>query len=96
MYMRPTSLVIPVGYNIKKVLYLSHSSQEGAKPSASFIPKKEYLIISVIDQLITRELTRTCVLVSGKLHKTPQVRNNLDPICGKVAETGDLTNPTRP
>jgi hypothetical protein len=30
---------------------------------------------------------------SGKLHKTPHVRNNLDPICGRVAETGDLTSP---
>jgi hypothetical protein len=32
---------------------------------------------------------------SGKLHKTPHVRNNLDPICGRVAETGDLTNPIK-
>jgi hypothetical protein len=30
---------------------------------------------------------------SGKLHKIPHVRNNLDPICGRVAEIGDLTKP---
>jgi hypothetical protein len=24
----------------------------------------------------------------------PHVTNNLDPICGMVAETGDLTNPS--
>lgn len=32
---------------------------------------------------------------SGKLHRMPQVRNNLDPICGRVAETGDLTKPLK-
>jgi hypothetical protein len=32
---------------------------------------------------------------SGKLHKMPHVRNNLDPICGRVADTGDLTNPKK-
>jgi len=26
----------------------------------------------------------------------PQVRNSLEPICGRVAETGDLTKPTNP
>jgi len=25
----------------------------------------------------------------------PQVRNSLEPICGRVAETGDLTKPIR-
>lgn len=33
------------------------------------------------------------VLTSGKLHKMPQVRYNLEPICGKVAVTGDRTSP---
>jgi len=32
---------------------------------------------------------------SGKLHKMPHVRNNLDPICGRVADTGDLTRPSK-
>lgn len=50
-------------------------------------------MISVIDQLMTNEDTRICDCVSGKLHKMPHVRNNLDPICGRVAVTGDLTNP---
>ena len=31
---------------------------------------------------------------SGKLHKMPQTRNSLELICGNVAVTGDLTNPT--
>jgi hypothetical protein len=92
---RPTSLEIPVGYNTIKVLYLSHRSHEGVNPSASFIPKKEYLMISVIDQLMTRVVTRMWDRVSGKLHKMPHVRNNLDPICGRVADTGDLTNPKK-
>lgn len=30
---------------------------------------------------------------SGKLHKMPQVTYNLEPICGNVAVTGDLTRP---
>ena len=30
---------------------------------------------------------------SGKLHKIPQATYNLEPICGSVAETGDLTKP---
>lgn len=75
-YTRPTSLLIPVGYNSKKVLYLnskldineiamynsttstdeyrskllylSHMSHEGAKPSTSFTPKKEYRIICTV------------------------------------------------
>ncbi|MQL73850.1 hypothetical protein Taro_006212 [Colocasia esculenta] len=31
---------------------------------------------------------------SGKLHKIPQVTYSLDPICGNVADTGDLTRPS--
>ena len=31
---------------------------------------------------------------SGKLHKMPQTRKSLELICGNVAVTGDLTNPT--
>lgn len=32
---------------------------------------------------------------SGKLHKIPQVTYKREPICGSVAETGDLTKPLR-
>lgn len=32
-------------------------------------------------------------ITSGKLHKIPHVRYSLEPICGSVAETGDLTKP---
>jgi hypothetical protein len=32
---------------------------------------------------------------SGKLQKTPHVRNNLDPIYGRVAEIRYLTNPIK-
>ncbi len=95
-YTRPTSLLIPVGYNSKKVLYLSHMSHEGAKPSTSFTPKKEYRIISVIDQLMTKEVTRKWDRISGKLYKMTHVRYSLEPIWGSVAVIGDLTNPTRP
>ena len=34
------------------------------------------------------------VLTSGMLHKMPQSRYILELICGKVADTGDLTNPS--
>lgn len=34
-------------------------------------------------------------VTSGKLHKIPQVKYNLDPICGRVDDTGDLTRPAK-
>lgn len=94
-YARPTSLEIPVGYNRRKVLYLNHKRNEGVKPNASFMPKKEYRIISVKDQLSTKDETRKWVRISGKLYKTPHTKNSLDSIWGSVADIGDLTKPTR-
>ena len=49
-----------------------------------------------MEQLMTKELTRMRVLVSGKLQRMPQVTKRRDPICGSVADTGDLTSPTSP
>uniref|UniRef100_A0A0E0FG98 Uncharacterized protein n=1 Tax=Oryza nivara TaxID=4536 RepID=A0A0E0FG98_ORYNI len=31
----------------------------------------------------------------GKLRKMPQIMNNLPVICGRVEDTGDLTNPSQ-